>query len=274
MKNKIYNRNLLEQFLSKKIKFPKKKSSCNKKTNKSISLINGNCLDEMKKLSDNSIDLILTDLPYGTTQNKWDEIIPFTDMWSAFNRILKEDGIIVLTATQPFSSKLVMSNISNFRYEIIWEKTIGSGQLNINKQPLRIHESVLIFYKQFKTYNEQKTEGKPYSIKRVVNFKGEGYGKQTNSEKENNGYRHAKSVIKISNPRIKNGHPTQKPIALMEYLIKVYSNKNDTVLDCCMGSGTTGIAAVNLNRKFIGIELNKIYFENAKERINNINVII
>lgn len=230
-------------------------------------LINGNCIVENKIIKTHSVNLILVDLPYGTTQNKWDEIIPFDVMWEMFNRVLKENGIVVLTSAQPFSSKLIMSNLDNFKYEIIWEKTIGSGQLNIKRQPLRVHESILVFYKNSGTYNEQKTEGKPYSIKRTVNFKGEGYGKQTNSEKKNDGFRHARSVVKISNPRIKGGHPTQKPLELMEYLIKTFSNENDIVFDCCMGSGTTGVAANNLGRRFIGIELNKEYFTIASERI-------
>lgn len=232
-------------------------------------LINGECLLEMSRLKDKSIPLILVDLPYGTTQNKWDAIIPLDKMWEVFNRIITDNGIIVLTAAQPFSSKLVMSNINNFKYEIIWEKTIGSGQLNIKKQPLRNHESVLIFYKKPGTYNEQKTEGKPYSIDRKVVSKGEGYGAQTNSSKDNNGFRHAKSVIKISNPRIKGGHPTQKPVELIEHLIKTYSNEGDLVLDCCMGSGTTGIATSNLNRRFIGIEMDTNYFTAAQTRITN-----
>jgi site-specific DNA-methyltransferase (adenine-specific) len=188
-------------------------------------------------------------------------------MWAQFNRVIKDDGIVVLTATQPFTSKLILSNIEDFKYEIIWEKTIGSGQLNIKKQPLRIHESILVFYKKPGTYNEQKTEGKPYAIKRKIKSKGEGYGKQKNSSKINDGFRHAKSIIKISNPRVKNGHPTQKPLELMIRLIKTYSNKNDNVLDCCMGSGTTGIAAIGLERNFIGIELDETYFITAMRRI-------
>lgn len=232
-----------------------------------LHLINGDCLKEMKNIPDKSIHLICVDLPYGTTQNKWDAIIPFDKMWEEFNRVLTDDGTIVLTAAQPFSSKLIMSNIANFKYEIIWEKTIGSGQLNIKRQPLRVHESILIFYKNFGTYNEQKTEGKPYKIKRKVKSKGEGYGKQTDSEKTNDGFRHARSVIKVANPRIKGGHPTQKPVELMEYLVKAFSNPGDSVLDCCMGSGTTGVAAVNLGRKFIGMELDQDYFDQAKKRI-------
>tara|TARA_Y100001970_G_scaffold193518_1_gene235159 strand:- start:545 stop:1267 length:723 start_codon:yes stop_codon:yes gene_type:complete len=235
-----------------------------------IKLIRDNCLNQMKNIKERSIDCILTDLPYGITKNEWDIEIDLKLLWENFNNILKPNGIIILTAVQPFTSKLVISNQKMFKYEIIWEKTIGSGQLNIKHQPLRVHESILIFYNKRGTYNEQLTEGKPYSINRNK-VKGSGYNKQTSSNKQNDGYRHAKSVIKISNPRIKDGHPTQKPIELLEYLVKTYTNENDTVLDCCMGSGSTGVACINLNRNFIGIELNNEYFEKAKDYLNNLN---
>ena len=231
-------------------------------------LMQGNCLNKMQLLPEKSIDLILTDLPYGVSQNVWDEIIPFNNLWEQYERIIKDKGIIILTATQPFTSMLVMSNPKLFKYERIWEKTIGSGQLNIKKQPLRIHESILVFYKSPGTYNEIKTVGEAYKINRKIKSKGEGYGAQADSSKENNGFRHARSIIKISNPRIKNGHPTQKPLELMEYLIKTYSNVEDVVLDSCLGSGITGVAAKNLNRNFLGIELDKKWFNRAKDNIN------
>jgi site-specific DNA-methyltransferase (adenine-specific) len=233
-------------------------------------LMCGDCLIHLKNIQNKSVHFICVDLPYGTSQNKWDEIIPFDKMWSEINRIIKDNGVVIFTAAQPFTSKLIMSNIKDFKYEIIWEKTIGSGQLNIKRRPLRVHESILVFYKEFGTYNEQKTYGKPYEINRKITFKGEGYGKQQNSSKKNDGFRHAKSVIKFSNPRIKGGHPTQKPVELMENLIKTFSNKGDVVLDFCMGSGTTGVAAVNLKRNFIGIELDKNYFDIAEIRIEKI----
>lgn len=229
-------------------------------------LINGDCLDSLARLPTNSIDCVITDLPYGTTQNKWDTVIPLDPLWRELHRVCKENGAIVLTATQPFTSLLVASNINNFKYEIIWEKTVASGQLNVKYQPLRSHESVLVFYKKRGTYNEQKTKGTPYEIDRKVTFEGEGYGKQKDSKKINDGYRHAKSVIKVPNPRIKGGHPTQKPVALMEHLIKMFSNEGDLILDCTMGSGTTGVASQNLNRLFIGIERDTKYFEMAKSR--------
>lgn len=230
-------------------------------------LIHGEAIECMKKMPDKSIDMILCDLPYGTTQNKWDIIIPFEPMWEQYQRVIKENGAIVLTATQPFSSLLVGSNLKLFKYEMIWEKTISSGQLNVGHQPLRSHESILVFYEKIPTYNEQLEKGTPYSIKRTGDYKEGNYSQQKSSEKKNDGYRHARSVLKMSNPRIKNGHPTQKPLALMEHLIRIYTNENDVVLDCCMGHGTTGEAAIRNNRKFYGIELDKDYFNTSKERI-------
>lgn len=228
----------------------------------------GECIGLMSNIPNQSIDLICVDLPYGVTQNKWDSIIPLDKMWEQFNRIIKENGAIILTATQPFTSILVMSNLKDFKYDIIWEKTISSGQLNVGHQPLRNHESILVFYKKKPTYNEQKTLGDPYSINRKADYKENNYNEQKASSKNNTGYRHAKSVIKISNPRIKGGHPTQKPQELMEHLIKTYSNEGDLVFDCCMGAGTTGAAAGVLNRKFLGIELDSIFFDISKNRIH------
>lgn len=233
-----------------------------------IVLFLGECIDIMSRIPSGSVDLIFTDLPYGITQNKWDSIIPLKDLWECFNNVIKKpNGVIALTAVQPFSSILVTSNIKNFKYEVIWEKTIGSGQLNIKHQPLRVHESVLIFYDKIPTYNEQKTKGKPYKIDRKVNSKGEGYGKQSNSRKVNDGFRHAKSIINVPNPRVKGGHPTQKPISLMDHFIRTFTNRGDTVLDCCCGSGTTLVSSYNLGRKCIGIENNKKYFNMSVKRI-------
>lgn len=234
-------------------------------------LYNGDCLDYMKEIKDGSVDMIFCDLPYGTTQNKWDSIIPLNLLWDQYNRVIKENGAIVLTASQPFTSQLIVSNLKNFKFEWIWKKTIGSGQLNIKHQPLKIHESVLVFYNKKPCYNEQLTTGKPYKINRKADaFELSNYGKQKDHEKINEGFRHAQSVIEISNPRIKKGHPTQKPVELSNYFIKTYTNELDTVLDNCMGSGTTGVSAISLNRKFIGIEKEKEYFEIAEERIKKI----
>ena len=237
-----------------------------------IQLLFGNCLSRMKELPDGSIDLIATDLPYGVSQNRWDTVIPFDPLWFEFERILKNDGAAIFTASQPFTSRLVLSNLDWFKYDIIWQKTINSGQLNVSKRPLRSHEEILVFYNKFGTYNEQKTKGAPYSIKRKANNFVGGYGKQCDHEKINEGVRNAKSVIKIANPRIKNGHKTQKPVKLMEYIIRTYSNEDDVVLDCCMGVGTTGEACINLNRHFVGIELIEEWFKKSMDRLKGIQI--
>ena len=242
-----------------------------KYTDNDITLIRGDCLIEMNKIKKKSINCIITDLPYGVSRNKWDNIIDLNKMWFLFKQILCSDGIVILTASGLFVSKLMMSNIKMFKYDLIWEKTINSGQLNVNKMPLRSHENILLFYNKNRTYNEKKTEGTPYKINRK-DTNGEGFGKQTESKKNNDGYRHARSIIKISNPRKKGGHPTQKPVELMEYLINCYSNKGDTILDCCMGCGSTGIAAKKNNRKFIGIELETKYFDIAKKNITELSI--
>lgn len=205
-------------------------------------MFHGDCLKIMPSLPSNSIDLILCDLPYGVTNNKWDSVIDLSLMWKEYKRIIKENGVIILTATQPFTSQLVMSNLEYFKYDLVWEKTISSNQLNVKYQPLRSHESILVFYKKPPTYHEQKTSGKPYKIKRKAEYKDGNYHKQSPSEKINDGFRHARSVIKISNPRIKGGHPTEKPVELLEYLIKTYTDEGDLVLDNCMGHGSTGVA--------------------------------
>jgi site-specific DNA-methyltransferase (adenine-specific) len=234
--------------------------------NSDITLINGDCLEVMESIDNKSINCIITDLPYGVSKNNWDTIIDLDKLWCLFKKILCSDGIVILTASGKFVGKLMMSNIDMYKYDLIWEKTINSGQLNVNKMPLRSHENILIFYNKNRTYNEQKTKGDPYEIKRK-DTTGEGFGKQHGSYKKNEGYRHARSVIKISNPRKKGGHPTQKPVELMEYLIKTFSNEEDIILDCCMGYGTTGIAAKKNNRKFIGIELETKYYDISKKNI-------
>jgi site-specific DNA-methyltransferase (adenine-specific) len=222
--------------------------------NSSVTLINGDCLNLMRDIESGSIDLIAIDPPYGTTQNKWDVVIPLEPMWEEFKRIIKRNGVVAITATQPFVSYLVISNIEMFKYDIVWRKTVGSGQLNIKHMPLRVHEHILIFYGHKPTYNEQLADGKSYEIVRSANYNPGCYGAQSRNSKINNGFRHAKSVVDIPNPRIKNGYPTQKPVELMEYIIKTYSNKGEFVLDCCMGSGTTGVACVNIDRNFIGMD--------------------
>jgi len=232
-----------------------------------VNLINGDCIEELLNVAPNTVDLIAVDLPYGTTKNKWDIIIPFEGLWKGIKHVLKPEGTAVFTAAQPFTSQLILSNPKWFKYDLVWEKTVASGQLNVNKMQLRVHEYILVFYKKFSVYNEQKTKGEPYKIVRSGKYADGSYGKQSESIKDNEGFRHAKSVIKISNPRVKGGHPTQKPLELMEYIVKVYSNEGDTVLDCCMGNGTTGEACILNGRNFIGIELDETYYNNSITRL-------
>lgn len=220
----------------------------------------------MATMKESSVDLIAVDLPYGTTQNKWDVVIPFEPMWGRVKHVLKPKGTMVCTAAQPFTSQLILSNPEWFRYDLVWEKTINSGQLNVNRQPLRSHESIVVFYGKLGTYNEQKTKGDPYKISRKTEKFTGNYGSQKDHTKVNDGFRHARSVIKISNPRIKNGHKTEKPVELMEYIVKTYSNEGDTVLDFTMGHGSTGIACANLARHFIGIELTEEWYTRTVDR--------
>ncbi len=318
-------------------------------------LINGEAIAELQKLDNESIDHIIVDLPYGVTSNKWDAVIPFEDMWAEFNRVIKHGGNIVLFAIQPFASMLITSNIKNYKYELIWQKTNPSGQLLTGSRPLRKHENILIFQKnknkgiiynpqkttghnptnvplvtkksekdsnwgehmngreayseQFKaenklgikhpttiidetalagkkigqTYNPQMSEGhepaKPKSSK--DGGPGSNYGDfnwepQVGNDNLINGVRYPTSIIEFKNPRMKLkgavvNHPTKKPVDLMQYLVRQYSNEGDTILDCCMGGGSTGVACVRENRNFIGIELNEEYFAGASEWINNEN---
>ena len=235
-------------------------------------LYHADCLDLLPNLEPNSIDLVACDPPYGTTQNKWDIIIPFEPLWENLKRVLKPKGIVVFTAAQPFTSQLILSNTKWFKYDLIWRKTVGSGQLNINRQPLRVHEHILIFYDKFGVYNEQKTKGKPYSmIRKGSSFGAGSYGEQKDHVVENKGIRRANSVVDIPNPRVRGGHRTEKPVALMEYIINCYSNEGDNVLDFAMGHGTTGIACVNLNRNFTGIEKTHEWYEKALYRIKKLN---
>jgi len=232
-----------------------------------IDLREGDCLEVMKDIPDRSIDMILCDLPYGTTRNKWDSIIPLEPLWKQYNRIIKERGVIVLTAQTPFDKVLGVSNLKHLKYEWIWQKTESTGFLNAKKMPLKKHENILIFYEKPPTYNPQFTRGEPYSYKKM-GISSENYGNSKGTEKiVNEGKRYPTSIVTFK--KDKGLHPTQKPVALFEYLIKTYTNEGDTVLDNCMGSGTTGIACKNLNRNFIGIELDEKYFEIAKERIGS-----
>lgn len=230
-------------------------------------LMMGDCLELMSKIHDGSVDMILCDLPYGTTRNKWDSVIPFDPLWAHYKRIVKDNGAIVLFSAEPFTSSLIMSNQRMFRYDLIWEKSSASGHLNSKRMPLRAHENICVFYKRLPLYNPQFCKGKPYKQTRRSFSKN--YGAQVpNNYTCADGRRYPRSVV--HEKKDSNGskyHPTQKPVALLEYLIKTYTNENDTVLDNCMGSGSTGVACVNTGRRFIGIELDHKYFEIAKQRI-------
>ena len=230
----------------------------------------GDCLELMKDIPDGSIDMILCDLKYGTKKNKWDSVIQFELLWEQYNRIIKDNGAIVLFSQMPFTVDLVASNYKDFRYEWIWEKLSASGHLNANRMPMKKHENILVFYKKLPTYNPQFTEGKPYVA--TYSTHSSNYGKQKdNITTINDGKRYPVDIIKFNNDR--GLHPTQKPVELLEYLIKTYTNEGDTVLDNCMGSGSTGVACVNTGRNFIGIELDGGYFEIAKSRIEEAETI-
>lgn len=237
-----------------------------------INLLHGDCLQLMQDIPDRSIDLILCDLPYGTTRNKWDSIIPLDDLWKHYKRISK--GAIILTAQTPFDKVLGVSNLPMLRYEWIWEKTSATGHMNAKRAPMKAHENVLVFYEKQPTYNPQKTQGHVRKTatadrKRLMS---DNYGDQAGVTHYDSTERYPRSVQVFSSDKQKSKlHPTQKPIALMEYLIRTYSNEGDMVLDNCMGSGTTGVACLRTGRKFIGIEQDADYFKIAQERIS-INV--
>lgn len=239
----------------------------------------------MKSLDDKSIDLILCDLPYGTTRNKWDSVIDLELLWEQYNRVIKDRGAILLFAQTPFDKVLGVSNLENLRYVIIWQKTAPTGFLNAKKMPMKAHENILVFYKKLPTYNPQMTQGHPRKVSSKKSrsnsanrsteksLKGESnYGVFANDiEGYDSTERYPLSVqVFAKNQQKENYHPTQKPVALLEWLIKTYSNEGDLVLDNCMGSGSTGVACVNLNRNFIGMELTDQYFEIAKERIEKV----
>ena len=262
-------------------------------------IYNEECIEGMNKIEDKSVDMILCDLPYGTTSNKWDTIIPFELLWEQYERIIKDNGAIVLTASQPFTSALVMSNPKLFKYEWIWEKQKANNFMGAKYQPLKYHENVLVFGKGRVNYHPQKYKvleideimemdkkeltnlmksrdydrfGKVDRRKTINNpiSKKEYLGTEVKRNRvKDTGYRNPKSVLKI-NKEI-NGllHPTQKPVALFEYLIKTYSNEGDIILDNCMGSGTTAIACMNTNRNYIGFELDKEYYDKSLDRIKN-----
>ena len=228
----------------------------------------GDCLDILPTLPDDSIDMVMVDLPYGTTACKWDSIIPLDFLWEQYNRICKKNAAMLFTSAQPFTTTLASSNINNFRYEWIWEKPQGTNPMNAKVMPLKSHENILVFYRSKPTYNPQMWYSTPYSgFSSDTSKIGEVYGNQQSKHRDNpEGSRYPKTVLKFKQE--KGLHPTQKPVGLMEYLIKTYTNEGDRVLDNTMGSGTTGVACVNCNRSFVGIEMDKKYYQISKERFN------
>lgn len=252
-----------------------------------MKLYNGDCLEVMKDIPDGSADMILCDLPYGTTACKWDTIIPFEPLWEQYNRIIKDNGAIVLFGSQPFTTLLIASNINNFREEIIWLKNKAGSGMQANQKHIKIHENICVFSKNAKyKYNPQKwliaekefiTQRKTFKENEYIG--NTIYGATHRTRKVDTGERNPISIVSCRVPFTPQKsktysdevdlrlHPTQKPVALLEYLIKTYTNEGDTVLDNCMGSGSTGIACINTNRDFIGIELDENYFNIAKERI-------
>ena len=244
-------------------------------------LFHGDCLEIMSTLPDGCVDMVFADLPYGTTQNSWDSLIPFDKLWEEYGRVVKEDGAIVLTAQPPFDKILACSNLKYFRYEWIWEKNKATGHLNAKKMPMKAHENVLVFYRNLPTYNPQKTVGhKPMNAvlprdnipepdkKRNYNHVDKRFGNVGGGTD-----RYPRDVIYfpvINNDDPLKFHPTQKPVALIEYFIKTYSNPGDIILDNCMGSGSTCIACINTDREYIGIEFEEEYYKLAQEWINSV----
>ena len=234
-----------------------------------MKLLLGDCLKILPTLADNSVNMVLVDLPYGTTACKWDSIIPLDKLWEQYNRICKQDAAMVFTAAQPFTTILAASNLDNFRYEWIWEKPQGTNPMNAKVMPLKSHENILVFYRKKPVYNPQMWYSTPYSgFSSDTSKIGEVYGQAKSKHRDNpDGSRYPKTILKFKQE--KGLHPTQKPVDLMEYLIKTYTNSGDTVLDNTMGSGSTGVAAIKCGREFIGIEMDSEYYKIAKERIES-----
>ena len=231
-----------------------------------MELYNGDCLEVMKTIKDGSVDAIICDPPYGTTACKWDSVIDFDLMWEQLNRIIKPNGAIVLFGSEPFSSALRMSNIKNYKYDWVWNKKNSGSGLHAKKQPLKINEIISVFNNH--NYYPVMVKGKMRNKKSYGSKKGSVTGEIKSNKDNFNDLYYPKNIIEISNAGQKGKqHPTQKPIELMEYLIKTYTNENETVLDFTMGSGSTGVAAKNTHRNFIGIEQDESYFKIAQERI-------
>lgn len=236
-------------------------------------IYNEDCLEGMKHIPSASVDMILCDLPYGTTRNKWDSVIPFEPLWEQYSRIIKPNGAICLWAQLPFSIKLGASNLKMLRYEWVIEKTMPTGFFNANRMPMKCHENVLVFYKKLPTYNPQMIKGKHLCNQRSKKSS-TNYGKCNRAaEKHFSDSYYPRDVLKVKTGwhagESKSLHPTQKPVSAHEYFIKTYTNEGELILDNCMGSGTTAVACINTNRHFLGFELEKEYFELACKRIAN-----
>lgn len=235
-------------------------------------VFHGDCLEIMKNITDESIDMILCDLPYGTTNCKWDIIIPFDKLWEQYERIIKPNGAIVLFGKNPFTAKLILSNEKLFRYELIWEKTRAGNNMQVCKQPSAIHENILVFYKKQPTYNDLKfkVDEKYIDKRKSINdsfYKSEHY-QGVMKRKADDGFRHPQSVLPFNSVWKKDMHPTEKPVEMFEWLIKTYSNEGETILDNCAGSGTTGEACEKTNRKYYLIELQEKWIERINQRID------
>ena len=226
-------------------------------------LMKGDCLELMKQIPDGSVDMILCDLPYGTTQNKWDSVIPFEQLWSEYHRVCR--GAIVLTSSQPFTSIMIASNLVNFKYSWVWEKSAATGHLNAKRMPMKLHEDINVFCKGSAQYNPQGLQPFNKTVRRGNNGSNFGDSGKENFQEFTN---YPRSILRYATDP-KPVHPTQKPVALMEYMIRTYTHEGMTVLDNCFGSGTTGVACANTGRKFIGIEMDEKYFEIAKNRVES-----
>ena len=234
-------------------------------------LFHGDCFEHMKKIGPKSVDMILCDLPYGMTKNKWDVVLPFDQLWKEYNRIIKDNGAIVLFGSQPFTSMMIMSNQKMFRYALVWEKNKFSDFLNARRKPMKTNEDIVVFYKKQPTYNPQYWQSTPYTrwnsqeaVDRQTN-----YGSHKSNIVESDGKRLPTTVLKFNRVE-RPDHPTQKPTDLLAWLIRTYTNENDLVLDNCMGVGSTGVAAINEKRRFIGIELDKVYYDKSVEKISSL----
>lgn len=230
-------------------------------------LLQGDCLEVMPTLEKGSVGMVFADLPYGVTRNRWDSCIDLTALWRAINAVSHSNAVQAFTATQPFGSAIITSNLSRFRYDIVWNKMLVAGFLNAKKMPLRQHETVLVFGSPKSTYNPQMREGKPYIKKHGKEFS-KNYGTTHMRPHINeDGARHPTSILSYPTTRVTGQHPTQKPLALLEWLIATYTNPGDTVLDPCFGSNTTGVACARLGRRYIGIEKDPTYFAAGKARL-------